>query len=56
MILPVIGYGNSILKRKSKEVSDSYPGLKELIRNMYDTMYNASGVGLAAPQIGKSIK
>ena len=56
MILPVIGYGNSILKRKSKEVSDSYPGLKELIRNMYDTMYNASGVGLAAPQIGKSVK
>ena len=56
MILPVIGYGNSILKRKSKEVPNSYPGLKELIRNMYDTMYNASGVGLAAPQIGKSIK
>lgn len=56
MILPVIGYGNSVLKRKSKEVPDSYPGLKELIRNMYDTMYNASGVGLAAPQIGKSVK
>ena len=56
MILPVIGYGNSILKRKSKEITDSYPGLKELIKNMYDTMYNASGVGLAAPQIGKSIK
>ena len=56
MILPVIGYGNSILKRKSKEVPNSYPGLKELIRNMYDTMYNASGVGLAAPQIGKSVK
>ena len=56
MILPVIGYGNSILKRKSKEVPNSYPGLKELIRIMYDTMYNASGVGLAAPQIGKSIK
>ena len=56
MILPVIGYGNSILKRKSKEITDSYPGLKELIKNMYDTMYNASGVGLAAPQIGKSVK
>ena len=56
MILPVIGYGNSILKRKSKEVSDSYPGLKELIRNMYDTMYNASGVGLAAPQIGVTLR
>ena len=56
MILPVIGYGNSILKRKSEKINDSYPGLKELIRNMYDTMYNANGVGLAAPQIGKSIK
>ena len=56
MILPVIGYGNSILKRKSKEVSDSYQGLKELIRNMYDTMYNDSGVGLAAQHIVKSIK
>jgi peptide deformylase len=56
MILPVIGYGNPILKRKSKKITDSYPDLKELISNMYDTMYSASGVGLAAPQIGKSIR
>ena len=56
MILPVIGYGNPILKRKSKEITGSYPNLKELISNMYDTMYSAKGVGLAAPQIGKSIK
>ena len=56
MILPVIGYGNPILKRKSKEITGSYPDLKELISNMYDTMYSAKGVGLAAPQIGKSIK
>ena len=56
MILPVIGYGNPILKRKSKEITGSYPDLKELISNMYDTMYSAKGVGLAAPQIGKSIR
>lgn len=56
MILPVIGYGNPILKRKSKKITDSYPDLKELISNMYDTMYSAKGVGLAAPQIGKSIR
>ena len=56
MILPVIGYGNPILKRKSKEITGSYPDLKKLISNMYDTMYSAKGVGLAAPQIGKSIK
>jgi peptide deformylase len=56
MILPVIGYGNPILKRKSKKITGSYPDLKELISNMYDTMYSARGVGLAAPQIGKSIR
>jgi len=56
MILPVIGYGNPILKRKSKEITGSYPDLKKLISNMYDTMYSAKGVGLAAPQIGKSIR
>ncbi len=56
MILPVIGYGNPILKRKSKKITESYPDLKRFINSMYDTMYNASGVGLAAPQVGKSIR
>ena len=56
MILPIIGYGDPILKRKAKEISTSYPNLKELIGNMYETMYNASGVGLAAPQVGESIR
>lgn len=56
MILPIIGYGDPVLKRKAKEISASYPNLKELIGNMYETMYNASGVGLAAPQVGESIR
>ena len=56
MILPIIGYGNPILKITSKDVNNSYPNLKQLINDMYETMYNANGVGLAAPQIGKSIR
>ena len=56
MILPIIGYGNPILKTISKDINNSYPNIKQLIDDMYETMYNANGVGLAAPQIGKSIK
>ena len=56
MILPIIGYGNPILKITSKDINNSYPNLKKLINDMYETMYNANGVGLAAPQIGKSIR
>ena len=56
MILPIIGYGNPILKITSKDIDNSYPNLKQLIDDMYETMYNANGVGLAAPQIGKSIR
>ena len=56
MILPVIGYGAPVLKNKAKEISSDYPELNQLISDMYETMYDASGVGLAAPQIGKSIR
>ena len=56
MILPIIGYGNPILKITSKDINNSYPNLKQLIDDMYETMYNSKGVGLAAPQIGKSIR
>ncbi len=56
MILPIIGYGNPILKITYKDINNSYPNLKKLINDMYETMYNANGVGLAAPQIGKSIR
>jgi peptide deformylase len=56
MIFPIVAYGDPILKKKAVPVSKDYPKLKELIANMYETMYNASGVGLAAPQIGLSIR
>jgi len=56
MILPIVAYGDPVLKRKAKEISEDSTELQELIDNMFETMYNASGVGLAAPQIGKSIR
>jgi len=56
MILPIVAYGDPVLKRKAKEIPEDYPNLKQLIDDMFETMYNASGVGLAAPQIGKSIR
>lgn len=56
MILPIVAYGDSVLKREAEEIEKDYPDLTELIENMFETMYEASGVGLAAPQIGKSIR
>ena len=56
MVLPIIGYGAIVLKTKAKEITVDYPELNKLILDMYETMYAASGVGLAAPQIGKSIR
>lgn len=56
MILPVIGYGDPVLKKVGVEINPEYPNLKKLIADMWDTMYNAGGVGLAAPQVGKSIR
>jgi peptide deformylase len=56
MILPIVAYGNPVLKKKSVEISKDYPKLEELIKNMFETMYNAHGVGLAAPQIGLPIR
>jgi len=56
MILPIISYGNAILKIAAKKIEKDYPDLSELIRNMFETMYEASGVGLAAPQVGLSIR
>ena len=47
MILPILSYGNSILKNKSLEIDSSYPNLDKLINDMWETMYNAEGVGLA---------
>ena len=56
MILPVVAYGDPVLRKVAKEIRPDYPNLKELIANMKQTMYNANGVGIAAPQIGKSIR
>lgn len=56
MNLPIVAYGDPVLKRKADEIDEDYPKLDKLIQDMFDTMYNAHGVGLAAPQIGKSIR
>lgn len=56
MILPIVAYGNPVLKRVADEITSDYPDLSELIENMWETMYAAHGVGLAAPQIGLSIR
>ncbi|TVR79952.1 MAG: peptide deformylase [Saprospirales bacterium] len=56
MILPVYGLGQAVLRKEAERISPDYPDLKELIESMWDTMYNAKGVGLAAPQIGRSIR
>ena len=56
MILPIVSYGSSVLKKTAKEITSDYPNLNELIANMWETMYAANGVGLAAPQIGLSIR
>lgn len=56
MILPIVAYGDPVLKREGVEIDSNYEGLNGLIDNMFESMYEASGVGLAAPQIGKSIR
>lgn len=56
MILPIYLYGQPVLRKETEDVPRDYPDLKKLIDNMFDTMYNADGVGLAAPQVGLSIR
>ena len=56
MILPIVAYGDPVLHKVADEIGQDYPGLDALIANMYETMYNAQGVGLAAPQIGRGIR
>ena len=56
MILPVFLYGQAVLRQKAEDVAKDYPEIKKLVADMYDTMYHADGVGLAAPQIGLSIR
>lgn len=56
MILPIIAYGDTVLRKVGDDIDKEYPELKELVSNMWETMYNANGVGLAAPQIGLPIR
>ena len=56
MILPIVGYGHPVLRKVAQPITKDYPGLKELVANMYETMYAADGVGLAAPQVDLSIR
>ncbi len=56
MILPIVAYGDPVLKKKAKPIAETYPNLSGLIENMFETMYGARGLGLAAPQIGLPIR
>ena len=56
MILPIVAYGDPVLRKVGKDIEKDYPNLDDLIINMEETMKNAQGVGLAAPQVGRSIR
>ncbi|NBT87820.1 MAG: peptide deformylase [Flavobacteriaceae bacterium] len=56
MIYPIVAYGDPVLRKKAQDIAADYPNLSALIDDMFETMYAASGIGLAAPQIGKSIR
>ena len=56
MILPIVAYGSPVLRKISKDISPEYPALQILIEDMWETMYNSKGVGLAAPQINRDIR
>ncbi len=56
MILPIVAYGDPVLRKETEEIDANYPDLKQLIADMFETMYHSKGVGLAAPQIGLPIR
>jgi peptide deformylase len=56
MIYPIVVYGHPVLKKVAADIDRDYPGLDKLIEDLFETMYHAEGLGLAAPQIGKSIR
>jgi len=56
VILPIVAYGNPILRTVSKDIFPGYPGLSKFIEDMWETMYSSNGVGLAAPQVNKDIR
>ena len=56
MILPIVAYGTPVLKKKGSDITPDYPAFEQLLENMWETMYKANGVGLAAPQVGIAIR
>lgn len=56
MILPIVAYGSPVLRKVAADIDNTYPDLQKLIADMWETMYNSNGVGLAAPQVNKSIR
>ena len=56
MILPIVAYGSPVLRKIATDITAEYPGLSKLLDDMWETMYNSNGVGLAAPQINKDIR
>ncbi|HOI86914.1 MAG TPA: peptide deformylase [Lentimicrobium sp.] len=56
MIMPIVAYGHPTLRKKAEDITKDYPGLQQLIADMFETMYVSNGVGLAAPQVNRSIR
>jgi peptide deformylase len=56
MILPIVAYGNPILRKVAQDIDENYPDLDKLIEDMWETMYASNGVGLAAPQVNKDVR
>ncbi|PJJ76336.1 peptide deformylase [Thermoflavifilum aggregans] len=56
MVLPIVAYGHPVLRKKCEDITPDYPGLSELIQNMWETLYASNGVGLAAPQVNVPIR
>lgn len=56
MIYPVTVYGDPVLRKIAEPITPEFPNLKEFVQNMFDTMYNSDGVGLAAPQVGQAVR
>ncbi len=56
MILPIIAYGDPVLRKKAVKIDSDYPGLTDLIADLFETMHAATGIGLAAPQVGHPIR
>jgi peptide deformylase len=56
MVLPIVAFGDPVLRKVGEEITKDYPGLEKFVVDMFETMYNSSGIGLAAPQVGKAIR